>query len=64
MLAGLRAPADAAALLRALAVAQLAPLAAELEAADQALAALSRALTARPDLARPRSRLVDEVVAA
>jgi mannose-6-phosphate isomerase len=62
VLAGLRDPADAAALLRALDVALLAPLAAELEAATGP-AALSRALTAILTWPDPGS-LVDEVVAA
>ena len=62
VLAGLRDPADAAALLRALDVDLLAPLAAELEAATGP-AALSRALTAILTWPGP-GPLVDEVVAA
>ena len=62
VLAGLRAPRDAAALLRALDVAQLAPLAAELDAATspQALADALAAILA----GRTREALVGAVVAA
>ena len=64
VLAGLRAPRDAAALLRALGVAQLAPLAAELEAATSPQA-LCRALATILDWpAASREDLVNAVVAA
>ncbi len=65
VLAGMRDPADAAALLRALGVAELVPLAASLETADGRAAALTETLAAILTWpADGRAALVESVVAA